>query len=190
MRASFIPPRLGMVPLILATQQLRRCAAGATAVELAFVLPIFLWLVGGIIETGWLMTKHALVDRAVANAARFVYTGAASTNEDVTRASLEGFICEQSSVIANCAENIALELTVIDSFDAIPETEAPCRESDVEIEPAVSFEPGASSEIVFMRVCVTTEVHMPLLGLGFAMAKTENGNHQFTSSLAFANEPF
>ncbi len=190
MLRSRTSPALNTVPAISAARRFRRCAAGATAVELAFVLPIFLGLVGGIIETGWLMTKHALVDRAVASAARFVYTGAASTNEDVTRASLEAFICEQSAVIANCTENIVLELTVIDEFDALPGTQAPCRERDVEIEPTVTFNPGASSEIVFMRVCVTTEVHMPLLGLGFALSKTESGNHQFTSSLAFANEPF
>ena len=171
-------------------RRLWRCTLGASAVELALVLPLFLGLVGGIIEAGWLMTKQSMVDRAVSNAARFVYTGAATADDSITGDTIEAFICEEAAVIANCAENIALDLTVINTFSSIPTDDAECREHDLDFEPSVSFEPGNSSEVVYMRVCVTTKILMPLLGLGFALSKTDLGNYQFSSGFAFANEPF
>jgi len=167
-----------------------QCTVGATAVELAFVLPIFFGLVLGVLETGWLMTKFTMIDRAVTKASRFIYTGAASTGNTVTQQTLEDFICEEAVIISDCAENIALELIIIGNFSTPPVTNAPCRESEVGIEPTTTFQPGASSEVVFMRVCVTTEILMPLIGLGLAVDKTDNGNFQFTSGTAFANEPF
>jgi len=171
-------------------KRLLSCALGASAVELALVLPLFLGLVSGIVEAGWLMTKLSMVDRAVSNATRFVYTGAASNDDSVTRETIEAFICEEAAIIASCAENIALDLIVINNFSSIPTSDAECRERDLDFEPTVTYDPGNSSEIVYMRVCVTTEIFMPLLGLGFALNKTDLGNYQFTSGLAFANEPF
>lgn len=171
-------------------QRLWRCAIGATAVEFALVLPVFFGLVFGIVETGWLMTKLTMIDRAVTKASRFVYTGAVSAGTAMTQQTLEDFICENAVVISDCAANIALELIVIDSVFTPPSTAAPCQESEVGIEPATTFQSGASSDVVFMRVCVTTEIFMPLIGLGLALPLTDNGNYQFTSSTAFANEPF
>jgi len=154
------------------------------------VFPVFLTLALGIIETGWLITKFTLIDRAVANASRFVYTGAASTDASVSQASIEQFICDESVVISSCEDNIALELIVLGAFDTPPPPDTPCRERDVTINPVTRFDPGAQEEVVFMRVCVTTNILMPFLGLGFALTKTPNGNFQFTSSTAFKNEPF
>jgi len=178
--------------LTVATRQSRflQCTVGATAVELAFLLPIFFGLVLGVIETGWLMAKFAMIDRAVTNTSRFVYTGAASTDDTITRETLEDFICEEAVIVSDCTDNIALEMIVIGSSFTPPATNAPCREKELGINPTTSFQPGASSEVVFMRVCVTTEVLMPLIGLGFALAKTDDGNFQFTSNTAFSNEPF
>jgi len=169
---------------------LRCCSSGAAVAEFALVFPFFLALTLGVIETGWLFTKFTLIDRAVANASRFVYTGAASTDATVTQASIEEFICDQAVIILSCEDNIALELIVIGSFDTPPPPDAPCRERDVTVTPVTNFDPGIQEEVVFMRVCITTNILMPFLGLGLALPKTPSGNFQYTSSTAFQNEPF
>lgn len=177
------------VQLIRSIRWFQTCSLGATAVELALVGPVFLWLVFGMIETGWLFAKLSLIDRAVANASRFVYTGAQLNNAAVTRESIEQFICDEAVIIADCTENVALELTVISNFSTPPTSAAPCREKDVDIAPTTTFNPGARQDIMFMRVCVTTDLFMPFLGFGLALDKTESGNFQFTSSTTFSNEP-
>ncbi len=52
------------------TRRIRRDESGASAVEFAMVLPVFLLLFFGVLEYGWLMTQEITLTRAVAEGAR------------------------------------------------------------------------------------------------------------------------
>ena len=163
---------------------------GVTAVEFALVGPIMLGMIFSAIELGLLLTKIALLDNATGQISRTIYTGAAS-NGVVTQKQLVDEICYTISIIDDgCSENLAIELTPITDFHSIPNTGAACIDSDEPIKPTVNYDPGASNNIVYMRVCLTSQVYTPGIGFGLQLPKTGNGKIQIVSSLAFSNEPF
>lgn len=159
---------------------------GATAVEFAIIAPVFFALIFSMVETGWIMTKASMLDHAVGKSARLIYTGQAPD-----QGTLEQLICDEAYVFSNCRENIVVELVTVDDFTSIPDTAATCTDaSTATIAPVTTYTSGAGGEIVFMRVCITTDVMVPGLGLGMQMAQTDSGRFQMVSSMAFMNEPF
>ena len=167
-----------------------RAREGATAVEFALIAPVFFMFFFIFLEMGLLMLRVASADDATSQVARLVYTGAA-TNGTVSSTDIETFICERVSFFEECEKNIMIEATVIETFADQPDTAAPCKDStQPEFSPAATYNTGQQSEIVFLRVCLTTDPFFPWYGLGNYLAHTETGRIQIISSLAFANEPF
>ncbi len=171
---------------LIALRRLGRNRAGATTVEFALVAPVFFLILFSMIETGVVLTRISTLDDAVSASARLIYTGQAPS-----RAALEAEICDRAAAFANCEQNINIELTPVSDFGFTPPTDPECRDAgDATFAPATSFITGAGSEIIFMRVCVTTDILTPGLGFGLALPKTDNGRLQVISTFAFMNEPF
>jgi len=161
------------------------------AVEFALIAPVFFAILFSIFEAGLIMVKISLTDNAVAEVGREIYTGAVQGDVTITAESLKQSICGRIVLIKNCTDNITLEVRTIASFNDIPQDGEVCRDAlSGGIAPTVTYAPGVGSEISFMRVCVTTGINTPLLGLGLALPKNANGRYEIVSSLAFANEPF
>lgn len=159
---------------------------GVTAVEFAIVGPVFIAFLFSMIETGWLMTKIAMLDNATSQAAREIYTGKAPTQE-----ALEAAICDRATVFIDCEANISVELVEIADFGDRPPTAPDCRDAaNPGYTPATSYATASSADIMFIRVCVTTPVITPALGFGLSLPKTPTGRYQVVSSFAFMNEPF
>lgn len=171
-------------------RRVRRNSDGVAALEFAIVGPIFLALCLAILEAGLLCTRIALVDHALTKASKYIYLGP-QDGVSLNRTVLENYVCDYlGSFVVDCTENLTLELTPITNFRSPPEEGAPCRDKDLELDPAVVYNPGGSNSIVYMRVCLTTPVVTPGLGLGMALNKTESNKFEIVSSLAFVNEPF
>ncbi|MEL6257873.1 MAG: TadE/TadG family type IV pilus assembly protein [Pseudomonadota bacterium] len=154
--------------------------------ETAIVAPVFFAMILGLIETGWMMTKVAMVESAVTEAARLIYTGQAPD-----KSSIEQQICDRAVLVSDCASNINIEILPVADFASRPTDGAECRDSgDVDFEPSVSYQTGGGGEIVFLRVCVTTDILVPGLGLGLALPKNNRGRFEIVSTTAFMNEPF
>lgn len=167
---------------------------GSAAVEFALVGPLFLAFMFSMIELGLIMTKIALLDQAVAQSAKFIYTGAA-TSGNPTQDSLEDFICDRSVLFVNCKENITVEVIPVTDFTGSSAGAAQCSDSedvDQTVKPVVDYMPGGGTQIAMLRVCITTEIFTPGLrySLGAAVQNTKTGRAQFVSLLAFMNEPF
>ena len=170
--------------------RLKRCDNGTAAVEFAMIIPVYLALVLSILEIGWISTKMAMLDYATSNAAKFIYIGAASTGSP-TKDQIEQYICDKAIVFGNCKDNILIEATTISDFNSFPNTNAQCKDSaNPHIKPTVSYNTGGSSEIVYMRICVSTDLFTPYLGYGLALPKTAQGRYQIVAAVAFVNEPF
>ncbi|MEO1014191.1 MAG: TadE family protein [Pseudomonadota bacterium] len=165
-------------------------ARGAAALEFAIVGPVFIALIMSLFELGLMMFKISMVDLAVSQATKFIYTGAVQSGTP-TQEEIGEFICSRAVVLRDCENNITVELTAIGSFNAPPENDAPCVDSrNPDLNPTVAYDTGSGSQIMFMRVCVTTDVLTPGLGLGLALNSTDTDRAQIVSSVAFMNEPF
>lgn len=160
--------------------------SGVVSVEFAMIAPFFFALLFSFFETGWLVTKDVMLNNSVSHAARMVYTGRAPTKD-----ALEEMICAKNPLIDNCRLNINIEMQVINSFGDQPDTQADCIDSEAEdLAPAVNYNASAGAEIVFMRVCMTTDVLVPGLGVGLGLDEDGTGRYSIVASTAFMNEPF
>ena len=167
------------------------CRRGVTAVEFALVAPIFFATIFALFEAGLLMIKISLLENAVDQAGRKIYTGAAISDATVTVDSLKASICDRTVLIQECLSNITLEATTLTSLGDLPATGATCQDSmSGAVSPLVDYNPGSGSEVSFVRVCVTTGILTPFLGLGLALPKNAQGRYEIISSLTFVNEPF
>lgn len=165
-------------------------ARGAAALEFAIVGPVFIGLIMALFELGLMMFKISMIDLAVSEATKFIYTGAVQSGTP-TQTEIGEFICGKAVVVNDCENNITVELTAVSSFNEPPEGDAPCVDSaNPDLNPSVSYTTGGGSQIMYMRVCVTTGVMTPGLGLGLALKSTDTNRAQIVSSVAFMNEPF
>ena len=179
------------IKTVRSNRNLFQCTSGVAAVEFALVGPIFLALVFSLFETGLLYTKIALTDNAIADISRTIYVGAAQSDATITSDTLKEDICDSVFIIQDCLNNITIEVTTISDFDSIPTDGEICQDSfDSAPPPATTYSPGASSQISFVRVCLTTKIITPFLGLGLKLTKNANNRFEIISSLAFVNEPF
>ena len=175
-------------------KSLRAEVSGVAAIEFSILAPVFLALLFGGFEIGLLFTRIVMLDDATTKLSKLVYIGEVADgvfSGSFTSADFENLICDRVSLMfPNCADNLTIEMTPINSFQNIPKTDAVCHDKDVELKPAVSFNPGGGSTIVFMRACMTIDLITPGIGLGLALTKTENGRFQVISTATFMNEPF
>lgn len=170
----------------------RRSRRGSAGIEFAIIGPVHIALMLGMIETGMILAKTTLLDLGVSAATKYVYVGAAASGT-VTRADIKNEVCKfVSKLQPDCYENLIVELTEITDFGDTPENAVQCQEAgaDDDIEPTVTFRPGGSSDIMYMRICLTTNIMFPGVGAGLALTKTTEGNYEIVSSTAFVNEPF
>ena len=177
-------------------RRFRRSRSGSAAVEFAFVMPIFFAIVFSMMEAGWLMSKIALTENAVLSISRDIYTGAADPNSSnhqatINQQSLKEKICAGVPLIGDCTNNISLEIIGINTLQDIPTNAAVCRDSfSSAVQPTATYNPAGTSEISVIRVCLTTDILFPGLGLGLHLPKNAQGRYQIVSLLAFVNEPF
>lgn len=163
---------------------------GVTLVEFALLSPIFVPLIFSVFETSVVYTKIAMVNHAVSTVSKDIYIGTASSGT-LTYDVLEQNICDNMVMSGDdCTSNLVLELTEIASLADLPDTDAVCEYTDIDIKPAVSYDPGGSSSIVFMRVCFVTDIFTPGIGFGLRLPKTDGDKFALVSSAAFVNEPY
>lgn len=165
---------------------------GAAALEFALVGPIHLALILGMMETGMLMGKIALLELGTASAAKQVYIGAAAESDEGLAAVKEDVCKYVGRLQPSCMQNIIVELTDVSDFQTPPSLGDDCEkiESD-DSDKLRNFRTGASSSVMYMRVCLTTDIIFPGVGAGLDLnTPGETGKYQFVSASVFQNEPF
>lgn len=158
---------------------------GSAAVEFVIVAPVYFALMFSMFEAGWLMTQSMMLERGLDITVRDLRLG---LQTDTSHDNFKDIICDNAKILKNCEDNMLLELVPIDDSSDVPTTTV-CVDRDSEVEPVVTFNPGARSQIMFMRACVVIDPLMPGMGLGLHLPKDESGGFALVAYSAFVNEP-
>ncbi|MCJ2133675.1 pilus assembly protein [Methylobacterium sp. J-026] len=181
--------------------RLWRERSGATAVEFGFVALPFLALVGACLENGLVAWEQEILQQAVVEAGRQIYTGSFQTsNSGTTDAAtlisrFRTAICTQPSgaarvTIFTCA-NVRVSVTQASSY-ASASAVSPVATSSSGVSDwnpnFQSYTCGGASTIMVVQAAVDIPVFFPLLGL--ATASLPNKRRVLQAATVFKIEPY
>lgn len=168
-----------------ATRFLRDCAGTAT-LEFTIIFPFLMFMILSIAEAGSLMAREVMLDRGVELAMRDLRLGRAP---GITHEEIKDRICNGAFLIGNCRGAIQLEMAPLADAGSFPETAINCIDRTSEVQPVVTFDPGARDEIMLVRACVIVDPIFPGIGLGAFLPTDASGGVALTAVSAFMNEP-
>ncbi|WP_208348444.1 TadE/TadG family type IV pilus assembly protein [Pseudaestuariivita rosea] len=163
---------------------------GTATLEFVLAFPLIMTIFLASYEASFTMLKGVFLERSTDIAVRQLRLG----NPNLTNAEdLEGFICSQLSIVADCDESIEVALQSVDTATWSPRpTNIPCRQRNEEIVPLLqpTFDSGASNELMFVRVCVKIK---PFFGnataFGLGEIRPAGADFNIIATTAFVNEP-
>jgi hypothetical protein len=160
---------------------------GNSAIEFALLFPAFITLFLVVVETGVMMTRGVMLDRAVDMSMRSLRLG---TLNPMTHDSLKTNICTNSVVIPDCENVLLLELRPISTTTWEPLTnDVTCVDRTEDIQPVLEFDAGASNEMMLVRVCAVFDPFFPTTGLAAQLNLDDSGAYALVSTSAYVNEP-
>jgi Flp pilus assembly protein TadG len=165
----------------------RRDQNGVAAVEFGLVAVPFFAVLFAILETAVVFWTGQVLETAVADAARTVYTGAfqrTNTSGDIGKA-FKKAVCGNIKGLFHCTEDTA---TVhVDVRVVTAAIEPPIKEG--EINPAAfGYQNTQANDLVLVRVAIEYPVFVSLLNPN--QANLKNGQRLIMGSATFRNEPF
>jgi hypothetical protein len=162
---------------------------GSSTVEFVIVLPAFLMIFLSAFESGMMMVRNVMLERAVDMSVRELRLGGA-TVPDFDQ--LKGLICFYSVVIADCDQVIQIELEPIDTLGwDLNRGDARCIDQSTTINPVdeTIYAVGQNNDLMLVRVCALFKPMFPSTPLGMEMPDDGNGNYALVATTAFVNEP-
>jgi Flp pilus assembly protein TadG len=157
-------------------------AEGATALELALILPIFLTMVLGVLEIGFVMSTNSVMDGASRDAARQIRTGQAQSSGDAI-GTFKNALCNELTGYIACAD-LVFDVRSFATFSAV---NLPAM-YDKAGKPTTQFTPGGPGQIVAARVSYRYQFIAPLVGQFFS----PDGSNSILlmTTVVFKNEPY
>ena len=172
-----------MKHLINILRRFRSDEGGYSTVEFVIVASTFLTGFFWIFETGLVLTKKIMLERAVDITVRELRL---YSSPDHTHDYIKDKICEYALVLDDCSTNLLLELEVLDLNTGFSNSIA-CVDKEEDITPVTTWEVGQENEVIYMRACI---IIYPILPTGLSMfLGTETSGLPLYSDTAFVNEP-
>ena len=168
-------------------RRLRQREDGNATIEFAIIFPIIVTMFLSAFEIGILMTRHVMLERAVDLTVRELRLGKiiAPTQDD-----LRTLICDRAQIVPRCMQSLLIELRPVSTVTWAPlGSDTTCKNRDSNISPVVALNPGASHEMVLVRVCAVFKPVFPSTKLAISLNRDELGGYALVSSSAFVNEP-
>lgn len=160
---------------------------GVASVEFALAFPMVLYLFFFAVELGLIMTKQVMLEFAMDVAMRDLRLG---RMENPSSDVLKEDICERAKIISDCRQTIMIEMRPIDTNTwVLPPTPVSCRDREEDIQPVVTYNPGAQNQIMLVRACVIIEPLFPGIGVGARLHLDAQGGYGMAALSAFVNEP-
>jgi Flp pilus assembly protein TadG len=169
---------------------------GATAVEFALVLPLFLAFVLGIVDVSVYYFASGQLQHGVVQAAREIRTGNLIGNTDTVRDTFRTRVCSriETFLIKNCTSDIRVDVRSFNNYAAIA-TGLPANIAAYDADTSgtiedseTDFDTGNPSCPVVVRAFYRYTTIVP--GLQRVFAGIIPGSIYLTSATAFRNEPF
>ncbi|RYG93166.1 pilus assembly protein [Loktanella sp. IMCC34160] len=165
----------------------RRGEDGTASVEFVLVFPAFMILFVSAFELGLMMTRHAMLERALDMTIREIRlnTAVTPTHDQVKR-----MICNGAGIIPNCMESLKLEMIVLNPRDwADFNTRADCVDVDQPFAPVRSFSSGQQNQLMVLRACSLFSPIFPTTGIGYHIPRQSGDQYALVSLSAFVMEP-
>jgi Flp pilus assembly protein TadG len=165
--------------------------SGVATVEFAIVSPVFFTLLLMGAESGLLMTRQVLMERATDIAVRDLRLGRMTAP---TSAELHGLIreriCQNTVMINDCGTNLLLDLQPVDTavWD-FPATRTECVDRVNNVAPLTTVQPGGAGTMMLMRACVIVDPIFPTSRWGLNLTLDPSGGYQMFAVTSFVNEP-
>ncbi len=160
--------------------------AAAATVEFVIIAPILFSTVFSVFESGWLMTKYMMLDRGLDIAVRELRLGIAA---DPSHDAIRDKVCDYALILRDCRESLVLEMMTVADAGSLPTVATTCVDRSIAAMPVTGFNPGARSEIVFLRACAMVDPIFPGMGLGMQLQKDATGGFALLASAVYVNEP-
>lgn len=169
---------------------LRRFGArqdGVASVEFVIYLPLVLVVFMSTFESGLLMARSVMLERAVDISMRELRLGRIT---NPTHDTLRDHICDNAPIFTDCQNVLLLELRPVSTATWQPlGTDVTCVDRDEVIQPVTEFNPGVPNDMMIVRACTVFDPIFPGAGLGLKLTKDATGGYQLFASSAFVNEP-
>ena len=179
--------------MLKAMRRLIRREEGATAIEFAFVLPLFLAFVLGTIDVGGYFFSAAELQAGTNRAARLVRTGEIRGTGTAIRDAFRTEVCNrvQRAFIKNCLTTLRVDAragTLATGFGGVTlpnnDTNGDGNITDAE----TAFDTGVAGGPVIIRVYYRYGTIVP--GLARFFTAVVPGQNYLRASVAIRNEPF
>lgn len=155
--------------------------------ELVLVMPIILVVFMTAIESGYLMTRQILLERATDEVVREIRLGRMA---NATLPQMKTAICDRTVILRDCDENISINLQRVSKATwSLPSGQVPCIDRVDDIDPSVIVSPNMPSDVMLVRVCVMQEAIFPGAGLALGLAPEGDNAYPLVAVSAFVNEP-
>ncbi len=163
-----------------------RAKSGATAVEFALISPVFLGLLFGILEVALTFWSTQVLETAVANAAREIYTGSFTQGTEPTPlGAFKKKVCGNVKALFNCDGLIRVDIRKVDKFSEATVT-VPIRNRVFDTSD-FRYDAPAANSIFVVRAAMEYPVYVNLFGYQTGLA---SGNRLIMASAVFRTEPF
>ena len=164
-----------------------RSEDGSGTVEFAITFPVMLLFMLSGVELGMITLQHSMLERAMDLTVRDIRLG---TGEDLQHDDIKDRICARAGFIADCGENLHLEMIQVDPRDWADIPAVPtCTDQSEEVAPVVNFVNGQENELMILRACAKINPVFPSTGLGKNVTTDGAGQFALVSISAFVQEP-
>ncbi len=175
-------------PLFRGLRALRRREDGNATIEFVILFPAFIMIFVSAFESGILMTRNVMLERALDISVRGLRLGV--WKPAPTHTELKRTICNLAGIIPDCMNTVLVELRPVDNNTWEPLTpNATCVDRDEEINTTPNFNSGTDNELMLVRVCAVFDPIFPLSSLGLKLAQDNTGAYALVATTAFVNEP-
>ncbi|WP_232295727.1 TadE/TadG family type IV pilus assembly protein [Pseudorhodobacter aquimaris] len=164
-----------------------RAEDGVASLEFVLAIPVILAVFMASMESGVLMTRFIMLEQSVDVVMRKLRLGQyPNPDSDL----LKEEICKHTVIMNSCREAISIEMMPISTTSwAMPTNSMGCVDRENNVQPALTFDPGAAHEVMLVRVCVAQDALFPTTGIGLKLPKDSQGGYGLVAVSAFVNEP-
>lgn len=179
-----------MLKLLRNFRKFRADERGYSSVEFVIVATTFLTGFFWIFETGLIMTKQMMLERAIDMTVRDLrlYSNPPTQQDGETIYQwAKRTTCENAYVFKDCEENLHLEMDVFDPSSGYAKNFKCVDREANDLNPLGVFTPNQRSEIMYIRACIRVDPMMPN-GVALFPGVNDKGV-PLVADTAFMNEP-